>query len=104
MVIEGREEGYPAVWISSTKRVMVQIEGLRIAGARGGCADGLLVWGPTLVKISGSTVSRNRRGPADGLDSTRDGVAVRGSAREEASSSAETPLWRRSGTCWRVLA
>ncbi|MFQ6033837.1 MAG: nitrous oxide reductase family maturation protein NosD, partial [Candidatus Bipolaricaulia bacterium] len=140
-LIEGREEGWPTVWISAAGRVTVRIEGLGIAGARGGCidwprgicADGLLVQGPAEVKIidsavsgnrrsglflrgaarvevidsvicenghyglwlmdsaratiEGSTISENGRGPADGLDSARDGIAVRGSARAEVSQS-----------------
>lgn len=140
-LIEGREEGWPTVWIGAVGRATVRIEGLGIVGACGGCADwprgicadGLLVQGPAEVKISdsavsgnrrsglllrgqawvgisgslisenghyglwlwgsaragieGSTISENGRGPADGLDSARDGIAVRGSAQAEIANS-----------------
>jgi len=140
-VIEGREEGYPVVWIVAAGRITIQIEGLTIAGAHGECADwykgicanGLLVQGPAQVKVIDSTVSENRKsglflrgeaqvelidsaisrnghyglwlmdwaqakvsysiisrngfGPADGLDSARDGIALRGSAQAEITNS-----------------
>jgi len=68
-VIKGKEEGYPAVWISSMKRVAVKVEGLAIAGAGGECADwhkgicpdGLLIQGEAKVEITDSTISGNRR-------------------------------------------
>jgi len=141
-VVAGREEGYPTIWVVSTKKeITVRIGRLTIAGAHGECADwhrgicanGLLVQGRAGVKVLDSTISENRKsglflrgeawvelvdsavsrnghyglwltdraqakldhsvisgnghGPADGLDSARDGIALRGTARAEINGS-----------------
>jgi nitrous oxidase accessory protein len=85
-VIEGQEEGYPAVRISSMKRTAVKVEGLAIARAVGECADwhkgicpdGLLIQGEAKVEITDSTISGNRR----------DGLSLWGSARAAIINSA----------------
>jgi nitrous oxidase accessory protein NosD len=66
-VIDGVREGYPVVWLRTPEEqeVVVQLEGLRISGAEGrcadppACADRVLLQGSVQGTISGSTLSGN---------------------------------------------
>jgi parallel beta-helix repeat protein len=87
-VIDGVQEGYPVVWITTPEEaqtVSIKVEGVKVTGAEGECADwykgicahGLLIRGQTQVAISDSTISGNGK----------DGIWLRDSARAEISNS-----------------
>jgi parallel beta-helix repeat protein len=66
-VIDGVHENYPVVWVRAPEEqeVVVQLEGLRITGAEGRCADyyicadGVLLQGSAQATISNSSLSEN---------------------------------------------
>jgi len=92
-VIDGVEEGYPVVWITTTEEtqtVSVKVKGLRITGAEDSeawhgctdrdkriCPDGVLIQGSIQAELTASTVSKNED----------QGIVLMESARATISSS-----------------
>ena len=64
-VIDGIQEGYPVVWVVGVQPIEVKLEGLKVTGAEGECADwpicafGALIQGTAQAEITNSTISEN---------------------------------------------
>jgi parallel beta-helix repeat protein len=105
-VIDGIQGGYPVVWVVGAQPIEVKLEGLKVTGAEGECADwpicafGALIQGTAQVEISGSTISKNGE---DGIElwgtaqvkitgstiseNKRNGIELSGTAQAEITTS-----------------
>jgi parallel beta-helix repeat protein len=65
-VIDGIQEGYPVVWVVGAQPIEVKLEGLKVTGAEGGCADwpicafGVLIQGTASWEPGGWQISPGR--------------------------------------------
>jgi parallel beta-helix repeat protein len=84
-IIKGKKCSHPVIWITSPKEIKVKIEGLKIRGAYGRCADlekricadGMLIQGSARVTITDSSISEN----------WVDGISLRDSAQATITDS-----------------
>jgi len=110
-VIDGIQEGYPVVWVVGAQPIEVRLEGLKVTGAEGWCADrpicayGVLIQGTARAEITNSQISGNKAGielggsaQAEITNSTIsgnefDGIELLGTAQAKITNSTISENW-----------